>query len=78
MENFFAQQLKKSEQSTQRKPEQEQGNDAVASTAGTGTGTGTETKKLPKGVVLGKDGKPYVATFLLPLFWRHLLLSFVR
>jgi len=55
MDKSFAQQLKKIEQSSQQKTEQEPGNGAVAST---GAGIGTEAKKFPKGVVLGKDGKP--------------------
>ena len=49
MEKFFSEQLKKGEQGGGKK-QGEQGDQVVA--------TGDAPKKLPKGVVLGKDGKP--------------------
>jgi hypothetical protein len=54
MEKFFAEQAKKSSQ--------------VKSDGQTGDGDFAP-KKLPKGVVLGKDGKPYASRYIFTETW---------
>ena len=55
MDKIFAPQGKNAASNRPANPEHEQRSDALASTSD----TGADAKKLPKGVVLGKDGKPY-------------------
>lgn len=62
MDKIFAQHGRNAAPNRPVNPEQEQRSDAVASTSG----TGADAKKLPKGVVLGKDGKPYALSSPLP------------
>jgi hypothetical protein len=57
MDKFFAQQLKKSGQTADQQVPEESKNDS-GTTGGAGAGSTGEVKKFPKGVVLGKDGKP--------------------
>ena len=52
MEKFFAEQVRRSEQKTDSTQQKQQQGDTVASSGD------EQPKKIPKGVVLGKDGKP--------------------